>query len=127
MRGVFWFVPIAAVKGGIVQLAALDDEALQGGAPGINGRLIVITKAGLGIEPAAVQNIAVFDDDVVPASYDDRADWARARICLGAGTFERQTANDDVGGVNRNAVVVLVTHVDRCATAIVEAVGLGRA
>ena len=51
----------------MVQLAALDDEPLQGRAAREDGRVVVEPEAGLGIEPAPVGDVAVFDDDVVAA------------------------------------------------------------
>ena len=92
-----------------------------------DGRVVVEAEAGRGIEPAPVGNVAVFDDDVVAAVDADRADDSFRSVVGRARPVEREAAQDHVGGVDRDARVVLVAHVDRRALAVIDAVAVGRA
>ena len=80
VRGISRLVPVAAIEARIVQLAALDDQTLQGGAAREDGRLVVESETRLGIEPAPVGDVAVLDDDVVAALDPDGADRFRAGV-----------------------------------------------
>ena len=120
-------VPRAAVAGGMVQLAPLDDEAFQALAMREDGCLVVEPEAGLGIEPAPVGDVAALDDNVVATLDTDRADRFPGGVLGRPGALERQSADDHVGSVDRDARIVPVADVDRGASAIVHPVGVGRA
>jgi hypothetical protein len=50
VRGILGLVPVAAVEGRVVELAALDDDAFERLTARVDGRVAVEPEAGLGIE-----------------------------------------------------------------------------
>src|SRR5689334_19038312 len=108
MRGIPRLIPIAAVVGRIMQLAALDNQPLQRTASRQDCRLVVISESRIRVEPTPICDIAVLDDDVMPTDDVNCANWPRTGIACGACASQRETANDDIGGVNRYAIVVLM-------------------
>src|SRR5262249_53581955 len=66
-------VPGAAGPARVVDLAPLDDEALQGPAPRENAGLVVAAEAGRRVAPAPVGNVAILDDDIVSTAHFDGA------------------------------------------------------
>src|SRR5436190_16377908 len=53
---------------------------------------------------------------------DDRANRSGAGVGGGSGPLEGEAANDHILGVDRDAVVVLVTHVNRRAATVIDPV-----
>src|SRR5262245_19516077 len=110
-------VPRAARPARVVDLAPLNDKALQGSAARQNAGLVIAAEAGRRVAPAPVGNVAILDDDIVSAANFDGTDGPRLRGLSGASPLERQPADDDVGRVDNDALVMLVAHVDGRAAA----------
>ena len=121
--GYFGSCQVLPSQRGMMQLASLDDESFQPGAARVDGRVHVEPESGRGVEPAPVGDVAILDDDVVAAVDPDGADRLPGGLAGGAGPLEREAAEDHVGGVDRDALVVLVAHVDGRAPAVVDAPG----
>lgn len=132
MKGVVEFTPLRPVVGvgaRVMESIPLDDHAREGFRARVNSRVAIHAPplgaraqcTGIGVEPAPAGNIALLDHDIVRILEPD---------AIAPGVLDRESAHDDVGAVNLDAVGMLVRDVDCRGPAGgggVEKVAVGRA